>query len=88
LAPQYKLAMSYPLPKYTKALTLQESTVPRKHTYHDAVLTKRPIPPPKPGEVAIKLGAVGFNHKDVTFNKEPSSENHLLKNVFCKDMGS
>ena len=57
--------MSYTLPKYTKALTIQESTVPHKPTYHDAVLTKRPLPPPKPGEVAVKLGAVGFNHKDV-----------------------
>ena len=57
--------MSFTLPKYTKALTLQESTVPRKPTYHDAVLTQRPISPPKPGEVAVKLGAVGFNHKDV-----------------------
>ena len=58
--------MSYTLPKYTKALILQESTVPREPTYHDAVLTKRPISPPKPGEVVVKLGAVGFNHKDVT----------------------
>ena len=62
--------MSYILPKYTKALTLQESTVPRKPTYHDAILTKRPISPPKLGEIAVKLGAVGFNHKDVTFTKE------------------
>ena len=62
--------MSYTLPKYTKALTVQESIVPRKPTYHDAVLTKRPISPPKPGEVAVKLGAAGFNHKDVTFSKK------------------
>ena len=59
--------MSYNLPKYTKALTLRESTVPQQPLYHDAVLTDRPIFPPKPGEVAIKLGAVGFNHKDVNF---------------------
>ena len=70
--------MSYTtLPKYTKALILQESTVPRKPTYHDAVLTKRPISPPKPGEVAVKLGAVGFNHKDVPF-KEHRQKTILL----------
>jgi NADPH:quinone reductase-like Zn-dependent oxidoreductase len=70
--------MSYTLPKYTKALTLQESTVPRKPTYHDVVLSKRPIAPPKPGEVAVKLGAVGFNHKDVAI-EEHHTEYHLLK---------
>ena len=61
------LAMSYTLPKSTKALIVQESTGPRKHTYHDAVLTKQLLSPPKPGEVTVRLGAVGFNHKDVTF---------------------
>ena len=57
--------MSYTLPMYTKALTVQKATVPSKLTYHDAVLTKQPLSPPKPGEVVVKLGAVGFNHKDV-----------------------
>ncbi|KAF8802847.1 NAD(P)-binding protein [Phlegmacium glaucopus] len=57
------------LPKYTKALTVQESTVPRKPLYHNAVLTEIPISPPKPGQVAIRLGAVGFNHKDVWVRK-------------------
>ena len=64
--------MSYTLPKYTKALTLQESTIPRKPPYHDAVLSLLPISSPKPGEVVVKLGAVGFNHKDVTFNEATS----------------
>ena len=62
--------MSYTLPKYTKALTLQKSAVPHNPPYHDAVLTKLPISPPKAGQVAIKLGAVGFNHKDVWQNKK------------------
>jgi len=59
--------MSFTLPKYTKALTVQELPVPREPLYHDVVLIERPLSPPKPGQVAIRLGAVGFNHKDVKF---------------------
>ena len=72
-------SMCYTLPTYIKALTIQKATVPHKPTY-DAVLTKQPISPPKPGEVVVKLGAVGFNHKDVNFLKqEHRQKNHLFK---------
>ncbi|KAF8163758.1 hypothetical protein B0H34DRAFT_837831 [Crassisporium funariophilum] len=57
--------MSPMVPKYARAVTIQEATISRKPLYHDAVLKERPISIPKPGEVVIKIGAVGFNHKDV-----------------------
>ncbi|KAF8967307.1 hypothetical protein BDZ97DRAFT_1804430 [Flammula alnicola] len=53
------------VPKSTRALIVQELKVPRKPLYHDATLIERPLSPPKPGEVLVKIGAVGFNHKDV-----------------------
>ena len=68
----------FTLPTYIKALTIQKATVPNKPTY-DAVLTNQPISPPKPGEVVVKLGAVGFNHKDVNFLKKNIVKNHLFK---------
>jgi len=57
--------MAHTLPTSTKSLVIQESNVKKDSTYHDAVLTERPLAAPKPGEVVIKVGAVGFNHKDV-----------------------
>uniref|UniRef100_A0A8H8CPC1 Enoyl reductase (ER) domain-containing protein n=1 Tax=Psilocybe cubensis TaxID=181762 RepID=A0A8H8CPC1_PSICU len=53
------------LPTHTKAVVLQESQVPRTPLYYDAPVVKRPLSPPKAGEVVVKMGAVGFNHKDV-----------------------
>ena len=69
----------FTLPTYIKALIIQKATVPNKPTY-DAVLTNQPISPPKPGEVVVKLGAVGFNHKDVNFLKK----NIVRKTIYSK----
>lgn len=57
--------MSPKLPTNTKVIIIEESKVPRKPLYHDASLIDRPLSPPKPGEVVVKMAAVGFNHKDV-----------------------
>jgi len=57
--------MSPKLPTNTKAIIIEESKVPRTPLYHDASLIDRPLSPPKPGEVVVKIEAVGFNHKDV-----------------------
>lgn len=56
------------LPTHTKAVVLQESKVPRTPLYHDAPVVKRPLSYPKPGEVVVKMGAVAFNHKDVSLH--------------------
>lgn len=53
------------LPKYTKALTLRQSSVERKPTYHDVVLESRSLPPLKTGELLVRINAAAFNHKDV-----------------------
>ena len=57
--------MSPKLPATTRALVVQESKEPRNTLYHDAALVERPLAQPKPGEVVVKIAAVGFNHKDV-----------------------
>ncbi|KAF8177240.1 chaperonin 10-like protein [Pholiota molesta] len=57
--------MSPKLPATTRALVVQESKVPRKPLYHDAALVELPLAQPQPGEVVVKIAAVGFNHKDV-----------------------
>ncbi|KAF9473863.1 NAD(P)-binding protein [Pholiota conissans] len=57
--------MSPKLPATTRALVLQESKEQRKPLYHDAALVELPLAQPKPGEVVVKIVAVGFNHKDV-----------------------
>jgi hypothetical protein len=62
--------MSSNLPTITKAVVMQESKFPRKPLYHDASLIDRPLLPPKPGEVVVKMGAVGFNHKDVSHSPD------------------
>jgi len=70
ISPQVALLSSLPmssnLPTVTKAIVIQESKVPQNPLYHDANLIKRPLLAPKPDEVVVKMGAVGFNHKDVS----------------------
>ncbi|KIM48515.1 hypothetical protein M413DRAFT_437742 [Hebeloma cylindrosporum] len=61
--------MSSKLPTNTKVIVIQESKVPQKPLYHDARLIDRPLSPPKPGEVVVKMTVVGFNHKDVWLRK-------------------
>ena len=57
--------MSLKLPTNTKVIIIKESKVPRKPLYHDASLIDRPLSPPQPGEIIVKIAAVGLNHKDV-----------------------
>ncbi|PPQ65645.1 hypothetical protein CVT24_011799 [Panaeolus cyanescens] len=61
--------MTAKLPAHTKALVVQASSEPRKPVYHDAVLVERPLPKPQAGQVVVKIGAAGFNHKDVWIRK-------------------
>lgn len=58
--------MTVKLPKETRALVLKKSPVERKPVYHDAVIEKRPIPTLQKGQVLLKMGAVAFNHRDVS----------------------
>ncbi|KDR73817.1 hypothetical protein GALMADRAFT_251643 [Galerina marginata CBS 339.88] len=53
------------LPTSTKALIIREADASRDPLYHDATIVERPLSPPEPGQVVVKIGAVGFNHKDV-----------------------
>jgi NADPH:quinone reductase-like Zn-dependent oxidoreductase len=54
------------LPKSTKAIVLKQSPSTSKPVYNDAVLEEKPIPPLKEGEILIRIGAAGFNHRDVS----------------------
>ena len=58
--------MAVRLPKETRALVLKKSLAERKPLYHDAVIEKRAIPTLKHGQVLVKMGAVAFNHRDVS----------------------
>lgn len=57
--------MSPKLPTRTRALVVQAALEPRKPLYHDAALVEKPLPAPQAGQVVVKIGAAGFNHKDV-----------------------
>ncbi|KAF8876125.1 hypothetical protein CPB84DRAFT_1883223 [Gymnopilus junonius] len=47
------------------SLTIQSSKITQKPLYHDAVIVEQTLPTPKSGEVVVKIGAAGFNHKDL-----------------------
>lgn len=57
-------------PETTKVITLKRSisTLGSGPVYHDAVLETRPIPQLKDGEILVRMGAVGFNHRDVSLD--------------------
>ncbi|KAF6763689.1 hypothetical protein DFP72DRAFT_1059748 [Ephemerocybe angulata] len=66
------MSTSIPLPKVSRALTVQKATeksTNREKYLVDAVITERPIHALKPDEVLLKVNAVGFNHKDVWVRK-------------------
>lgn len=50
------------LPTTTKALVLHRDTAEQQD---EARLVERPIPSLKSGEVLVKIGAAGLNHRDV-----------------------
>jgi NADPH:quinone reductase-like Zn-dependent oxidoreductase len=54
------------IPTHTKAIVLQQSPPDRNPLYHDTVLTTRPIPELKKGEVLVKMSAASYNHRDVS----------------------
>ncbi|KAJ7268193.1 hypothetical protein B0H12DRAFT_96543 [Mycena haematopus] len=57
------------LPRTTKALVLRKSPPGRTPLFHDAVVQEQAIPPLKPGEILVKMGAVAFNHRDLWIRK-------------------
>lgn len=58
--------MAVRLPKETRALVVSKSLAETKPLYHDAMVEKRPIPTLQRGQVLVKMGAVAFNHRDVS----------------------
>ncbi|KII88285.1 hypothetical protein PLICRDRAFT_124628 [Plicaturopsis crispa FD-325 SS-3] len=52
-------------PAATRAIVLRKSAVAKSPTYHDARLEQRPIPPLTNGQVLVKIGAVGFNRREL-----------------------
>ncbi|KAF8151082.1 hypothetical protein K438DRAFT_1688264 [Mycena galopus ATCC 62051] len=61
--------MSSKFPRATKALVLRQSPPERKPLFHDAVVQEQAIPPLKPGEILVKIGAAAFNHRDLWIRK-------------------
>jgi hypothetical protein len=51
-------------PESTRALVVKKSEA--KPVYHDAVVVTRPLQQLTKGEVLVKMGAVSFNHRDVS----------------------
>jgi NADPH:quinone reductase-like Zn-dependent oxidoreductase len=58
--------MASRIPESTRALVIKKCSAEAKPVYHDAVLETRPLQQLKPGEVLVKMGAVSFNHRDVS----------------------
>ncbi|KZT09674.1 NAD-P-binding protein [Laetiporus sulphureus 93-53] len=56
-------------PKSIKALILRQSPQDRKPLYHDVVLEEKALPPLQKGLLLVKIGAAGFNHRDVWIRK-------------------
>jgi len=58
-------AISVSIPKTTKAILVRRAPPERKPVFHDAALDEIPLAPLKKGEILVKIGAAGFNHRDV-----------------------
>jgi hypothetical protein len=52
------------IPESTRALVIKKSEA--KPVYHDAVVETRPLQQLTKGEILVKMGAVSFNHRDVS----------------------
>ncbi|KDQ50096.1 hypothetical protein JAAARDRAFT_42352 [Jaapia argillacea MUCL 33604] len=64
------MAAIHQVPQTTKSLLVKASLTSKalttkKPASYDAVLTERPIPSLKQGEILVKIGAAGFNHRDL-----------------------
>ncbi|KZT71333.1 NAD(P)-binding protein [Daedalea quercina L-15889] len=57
------------LPTSTKVIVVRESPAGNKPRYDDAVLEQRALPSVQKGQVLVKLGAAGFNHREVWIRK-------------------
>lgn len=55
------------LPTTRRALTVVVKALGSQRSTYDAHLTELPLLTPKPGEVVVRIEAVGFNHRDVSF---------------------
>lgn len=61
-------------PRSVKALILKRGPPERKPVYHDALLEDKPIPALKQGQILVKMGAVAYNHRDVSMIPPESLE--------------
>ncbi|KAI0748427.1 NAD-P-binding protein [Daedaleopsis nitida] len=57
------------IPKLTRAVVVRKAAQPGGPLLYDAVLEERPLPQLKPGEILVKVHAVGFNHRDLWIRK-------------------
>ncbi|KAK2462463.1 hypothetical protein APHAL10511_005433 [Amanita phalloides] len=53
------------VPQETRAVVLKQAPPDRRPLYHDAVLTTKPIPDLKEGEILVKITAAAFNRREV-----------------------
>ncbi|CCM00486.1 uncharacterized protein FIBRA_02520 [Fibroporia radiculosa] len=53
----------------TQAIVVQKSPPGRNPLYHDAVMEDKPLPALGTGQILVKIGAAGFNHRDVWIRK-------------------
>ncbi|KAF5323816.1 hypothetical protein D9619_012982 [Psilocybe cf. subviscida] len=56
------------LPRTTKCIVVQQSkntAASPSHFLYDSCLVERPLPAPKHHEVVVKIGAAGFNQKEI-----------------------
>lgn len=58
--------MASRIPESTRALVIKKCSAEATPVYHHAVLETRPLQQLKQGEVLVKMGAVSFNHRDVS----------------------
>ena len=67
-----------------RALTLKRGPPERKPVYHDAVVEVRPMPALQKGQVLVKMGAVSFNHREVSRNSRYRYRGiHSVPSISC-----
>ena len=58
-----------PLPTKTRALIIREAEKSGRRALYDAVVVEKDIPSLKQGELLVKIGAAGFNHREVSMGR-------------------
>jgi hypothetical protein len=71
------------LPTSTRALVLRKRDPVDGKVYHAAEIAERTLPALGPGQVLVRVAAVGFNRRDVRFTFEFDQAERPAHGGFC-----